>query len=486
MKIDIIVPAAGESVTEGDIARWMRKSGDIVEMDEPLLELETEKASLEITAEADGRLTIVAEEGETVQVGAAVGYIEEVTATEKKKAPLKQPDSASTEESVAEVLPSEDKEEEENSDSLAAPKKFVNLPSPAARKLMAEHNISSQDITTGSGKDQRITKEDVLKFIEQREQQEALVISRQKFIDFYGSNAPVISPDETITLVRRPSTSDLPEDQLHSELSTKAGPGSEKLGAPEPGDGDASPTDAEVAAVAGQPVRTQRREKLTRLRKTISRRLIEAQQGAALLSTFNEVDMSAIMDIRKKYREDFKEAHKVGLGFMSFFTKAAAYALRHFPIINAQMDEDEIVYFDYCDIGIAVASPKGLVVPVIRNAESKSFEEIEKAIEILAGKGRDGELSLDELTGGTFTITNGGRFGSMLSTPIVNRPQSAILGMHNIVDRPVVRDGEVVVRPIMYVALTYDHRIIDGSDAVRFLVSVKEACEDPVKLLLDL
>ena len=405
MKVEIIVPAAGESVTEADIASWSKENGDVVELDDVLLELETDKASLELTAEADGILTILVEEGETVKVGQRIGFI---TSNGSKT-------SATTETQASSV-------EQVNAPSESHYAK--GTPSPVAAKMMAENNIS---LDSGSGKNGRITKADVV--------------------------AEIAKPKSA------PAKQETPAPKKEAEVSTVLSPSGERV---------------------------VRKEKMSRIRRTISARLVEAQQSAALLTTFNEVDMSAVMEIRKKYKEKFKDKYDVNLGFMSFFTKAAAMALMEHPVLNAQVEEDHIVYHDYADVGIAVSTPKGLVVPVVRNADKMSFSEIESTILSLAKKGRDGKLTPDDMTGGTFTITNGGIFGSMLSTPIVNRPQSAILGMHNIVQRPVAVNGNVEIRPIMYLAVTYDHRIIDGADSVRFLVKIKELLEDPTRILLGL
>lgn len=399
MKKEIFVPAAGESVTEADIAAWYKSDGDYVEMDEPIVSLETDKASLDLTAEVSGTLNILVAEGETVNVGDPIGTID--TSAE---APKIAPKAEVKEESN--VTPASTSTPTENSYAKGHP-------SPAAAKAAANGGISL-DTIQGSGRDGRITKDDVL--------------SQGK------------SPEEKSKIVSESS---------HGE-------------------------------------RTQQRKKMSRIRKTIMNRLVQTQQTGALLTTFNEVDMSAVMDIRKKYKDSFKDKHEVGLGFMSFFTKAVCSALKEYPIINAQVDGEEIVYHDYCDVGIAVSTPKGLVVPVVRNAETLNFVQIEKTILDYALRGRAGELTLDDMSGGTFTITNGGVFGSMLSTPIINYPQSAILGMHNIVKRPVAVGDEVKIRPIMYVALTYDHRIIDGAEAVRFLVHIKDQIEDPTRMLIDL
>ena len=407
MAKDIIVPAAGESVTEADIVEWKKSDGDYVEMDEALVELETDKASMDLTAEAAGILSISIEDG-TVNVGDVLGSID-TDAKKPEGASSPVPEQAAT---PVDAAPASVQTQQTTS-SYA-----TGHPSPAAAKQMAEKGLDASQVQ-GTGRDGRITKDDV------------------------ASAKPV-----------------------------------EKV-APKPSEHQSEPTH-----VFGS--REIRREKMSRLRKTVAQRLVNAQHTQALLTTFNEVDMTAIMDIRKKYKDAFKEKNGVNLGFMSFFTKAACEALRIHPIMNASVDDGEIVYHDYADIGIAVASKKGLVVPVIRNAESMSFKQIEQSIVNYAIKARDGNIGLDDMEGGTFTITNGGTFGSMLSTPIVNFPQSAILGMHNIVQRPMAVNGEVKIRPIMYLAVSYDHRIIDGSDAVRFLVEIKNRLEDPARLLIDI
>lgn len=412
MKKEIVVPSAGESVKEADIAGWNKANGDYVRMDEVLLELETDKASMPLTAEASGTLTIIKEDG-TVNVGDVIGYI---TVGDQKPADAPQSQAPAKEEKKEEKKPAQ-------SPQAAASGYAAGHPSPAAARILAEKNISPADIH-GSGRNGRITKDDAQK----------------------------------------------------AEASQTAQP---KPAAAEPA---AAPVKPARPVLPGE--RVERRERMSRLRRTIAQRLVDAQHTAALLTTFNEVDMSAVMEIRKKYKDSFKEKHNVGLGFMSFFTKAVCVALREFPAVNAYVDGDEIIFHDYCDVGIAVATPKGLVVPVIRDAQARSFDDIERVIADFGKRGRDGKLSLEDMEGGTFTITNGGVFGSMLSTPIVNRPQSAILGMHNIVQRPVAVDGQVVIRPIMYLALTYDHRIIDGAEAVRFLVTIKEQIEDPTRLLI--
>ncbi|RAP26068.1 dihydrolipoyllysine-residue succinyltransferase [Candidatus Marinamargulisbacteria bacterium SCGC AG-343-D04] len=408
MTKEICVPAAGESVTEADIVTWYKEDGDYVEMDEALLELETDKASMDLTAEAGGILSIKVEEG-TVKVGDVVGTIDDSAA--KPAATVAKTDATPVESSAPAAAVKEEK-------TGAAPHYAASHPSPAAQKALGEKGLSASDVS-GTGRDGRITKQDV------------------------AGAAPKAAPEKVV-----------------------------------------KKEEASVAAVATPGERGTRREKLSRLRKTLLTRLVDAQQTTASLTTFNEVDMSAVMNIRKHHKEAFKEKYNVGLGFMSFFTKAVTIALQNWPLINAMIDGDEILFHDYCDIGVAVATPKGLVVPVIKNAENLSFAEIESTIKAYALKGRDGKITLDDMSGGTFTITNGGTFGSMLSTPILNRPQSAILGMHNIVQRPTAVNGQVEIRPIMYLALTYDHRIIDGAEAVQFLVNIKQLLEDPTRLLI--
>ena len=412
MKVDIIVPAAGESVTEADIASWSKSDGDFVEMDDVLLELETDKASMELNAEATGTLTIVIEEGETVNVGDVIGYITPGEGSAPKPTDTAaEPTPAATEAPAAAVQAS-------TSNHYAK-----GHPSPAAANVLASANISADQVQ-GSGKDGRITKSDA--------------------------------------------------EAAKATIPAAAKPSAEKESAPS----------VSIPVATGE--RTERKEKMSRLRRTVAQRLVNAQHTQALLTTFNEVDLTEVMNIRKKYKENFKEKYNVNLGFMSFFTKAVCEALQEFPIMNASVEGDHIVYHDYCDIGIAVASPKGLVVPVVRSADQLSFKQIEESIVGYAKKARAGGITLDDMDGGTFTITNGGTFGSMLSTPIVNFPQSAILGMHNIVKRPMVIGDEIKVRPMMYLAVSYDHRIIDGSDAVRFLVAIKDRLEDPSRLLIGL
>lgn len=422
MALDIKIPPVGESISEVTLSRWIKKDGDYVEMDEAIAELESDKATFELTAEKAGILRTRATEGDTIAVGALVASIEEGAVSASPDRAVKEPV----------VLPVS----QEAPVAAAKNETYANgSPSPAAAKILAEKGITAEAVT-GTGRDGRITKDDAVK-------------SSQE------SNAPVAA-------------------SLSPAVAT-----------PIP-----APVKVNVAAaqipLANPLARIQRRERLSNMRKTVGRRLVAVKNETAMLTTFNEVDMQPIMDLRAKYKDKFKEKYGVGLGFMSFFTKAVCEALKDFPAVNAMIDGDEIIYNDYADISIAVSAPKGLMVPVIRNAESMSFSQIEKSVVELAGKARDNKLSIEEMTGGNFSITNGGIFGSMLSTPILNPPQSAILGMHNIVDRPVAINGQVVIRPIMYVALSYDHRIIDGRESVSFLVKVKQLLEDPSRLLLGL
>jgi 2-oxoglutarate dehydrogenase E2 component (dihydrolipoamide succinyltransferase) len=407
MSIEIKVPPVGESITEVVLSRWVKNDGDAVEMDEVIAELESDKATFELTAEQAGTLKTVAAEGDTLAIGAVVCKIEDGGA-----APKAAPAAAKEDKPVAAEDKSAAPVAEKSGESYAS-----GTPSPSAGKILAEKGIAA-DAVKGTGVDGRITKED-------------------------AQNA---------------------EKTAQPAAKTQ------------------TPTASVAAPVAGS--RNERREKMSPLRKTVAKRLVTVKNETAMLTTFNEVNMKPIMDLRGKYKDQFKEKYGVGLGFMSFFTKAVCEALKDFPAVNARIDGESVVYNDFADISIAVSAPKGLVVPVIRNAESMTLAQIEKTVIELATKARDSKLTIEEMTGGTFTITNGGVFGSMMSTPIINAPQSAILGMHNIIERPVAEKGEVVIRPMMYVALSYDHRIIDGRESVGFLVRVKQLLEDPARLLL--
>ena len=418
MSVEIKVPTLGESVNEATVTQWYRAAGEAIGADEPVVELETDKVTLEIPAPAGGRLAeIRVAVGDNVEVGAILGLIEEGAAG---NAPAPAPAEA---EAPADDVPVP---------AAAA----LHALSPAVRKLVAENNLDPASIA-GSGKDGRITKGDVLKLIE-------------------GGGA-----------ASQPEPARQPAPQ-----QTPAPPP-----APAPTAGPAGPR-----AEAGR----EERVRMTRLRQRIAERLKQAQNTAAILTTFNEVDMTAVMALRKQYQENFEKKHGVRLGFMSLFARAAIAGLKEIPAVNAEIEGDEIVYKNYYNIGVAVGSPQGLVVPVLRDADRMSLADIERSIGALAVKARDGKLAIDDLMGGTFTITNGGIYGSLLSTPILNPPQAGILGMHKIQQRPMVVDGEIAARPMMYLALSYDHRIIDGREAVTFLVRVKECIEDPQRLLLDI
>ena len=525
MSLTIKVPPVGESITEVTLSSWIKKDGDAVKMDEVIAELESDKATFELTAEKAGILKTVAKEGDTLAIGAVVASIEDGGAAEvavvadsstkevasvsvapaqtttatapvtnsslEVKVPTvgesitevtlsrwikKDGETVAMDEAIAElesdkatfeltaekagilktiaregdVLPigavvctiegsgaakvaadsSSGTKETATATNNAATSYASGVPSPAAAKILAEKGVDSKTLS-GTGVAGRITKEDALL---------AQKVSENPQVSKEAQKATIENPKPTVATPK-------------------------------------------VEAVASGP-RSDRREKMSNLRKTVARRLVTVKNETAMLTTFNEVDMAPIMEIRSKYKDKFKEKHGVGLGFMSFFTKAVCEALKDWPAVGARIEGEEVVYSNFADISIAVSAPKGLVVPVIRNAESMSLAEIEKAVAALAVKARENKLTLEEMTGGTFTITNGGVFGSMMSTPILNSPQSAILGMHNIIERPVAVNGQVVIRPMMYLALSYDHRIIDGRESVSFLVRVKQLLEDPARLLL--
>jgi 2-oxoglutarate dehydrogenase E2 component (dihydrolipoamide succinyltransferase) len=442
--MEIKVPPLGESVTEATVARWFKSQGETVTADEPLIELETEKVTLEVNAPVSGRLAeIMVPEGTDVEVGTLLGRIEE--GGEKPAAPvetLAAGAASKVSEPVAPqavapqaVAPQAAAQRAAALPAQAPAAELLETPalSPAVRKLVAENELDAQSIA-GSGKDGRILKGDVLAMIEGR----------------------------------APAVSEAPA------------PGTPAPGTPAP--------EAPAPEPAGPRPEAARetRVRMTRLRKRIAERLKEAQATAAMLTTFNEADMSRVRALRSEHRESFEKKHGVKLGFMSFFVKAAINALKDIPEANAEIEGDDIVYKNYYHMGVAVSTPQGLVVPVLRDADRMSFADIETSIAELAVKAREGRLSMEDLSGGTFTITNGGIFGSLMSTPIINPPQSAILGMHKIAERPMVIDGKVEIRPMMYLALSYDHRLIDGRGAVTFLVRIKECIEDPERLLLDL
>lgn len=436
MKFEVKIPAVGESISEVVLARWLKHDGDAVEVDDLLCEIESDKASFEIPAEHAGVIKTLAKEGDAIQVGAIIAHIDgdgvaqaagkakpAETAATPPPAPARetaQPTAAPVEQSEAPATARDGRQEER-----------IKI-SPVAANILIEAGLSAEQVA-GSGPGGRITKEDALKAAQQ---------------------APA-------------RTKEVPAPPTPRETSPAAAPGP-----------------AAQAEPASSPARPERRERLSQLRKTLAKRLVAAKNETAMLTTFNEIDMSAIMALRAKYKEKFKEKHEVGLGFMSFFTRAACLALKEWPAVNAMIDGDFVVYHDYCDISIAVSSPRGLVVPVIRNADSLTLAEIERKVEELATKARENKLTIEEMTGGTFTISNGGVFGSLMSTPIINPPQTAVLGMHKIEERPVVVNGQIVIRPMMYVAMSYDHRIIDGRESVSFVVRLKELLEDPARMLI--
>ena len=426
---DIRVPTLGESITEATIGKWFKKPGDAVAVDEPLVELETEKVTIEVPAPAAGVLAeIAAKDGETVAVGALLGQIEDGTgAAAKRPAEAKAAEGKSAETKSAEAKSAETKPAEAKPDTKAAkpPEPAADGPlAPSVRRLSAESGVDASTVP-GSGKDGRVTKGDMLAAIERA----------------VAQPTPVAQPAASIQ-VRAPSPAD---DAAREE-----------------------------------------RVRMTKLRQTIARRLKDAQNTAAMLTTFNEVDMSAVMNLRSQYKDLFEKKHGVKLGFMGFFVRACIQALKDIPAVNAEIDGTDIVYKNYYHIGVAVGTDKGLVVPVVRDADAMSLAQIEKTISEMGKRARDGQLKIEEMQGGTFTISNGGVYGSLMSTPILNAPQSGILGMHKIQERPVVIGGKIEIRPMMYLALSYDHRVVDGKEAVTFLVRVKEALEDPARLVLDL
>jgi 2-oxoglutarate dehydrogenase E2 component (dihydrolipoamide succinyltransferase) len=424
MAIEIKVPALGESVTEATVGQWFKKPGEAVKADEPIVELETDKVTVEVPAPAAGVLAdIQVEQGATVGIGSVLGSIKEGAAATASPAaaPAAKPAAAPKPEAAPAPKP-------------AAPQAANGMPpSPAARKILEEKGIAAADVP-GSGLRGQVLKEDA-----------AAASARPQRA----------APEPDTTALTPMATAPVPVSQMRAP------------------------------AIANDAVREER-VRMTRLRQTIARRLKDAQNTAAMLTTFNDVDMGAIMELRNKYKETFEKRHHVKLGFMGFFVKACIQALREVPAVNAEIDGQDIIYKNYYHIGVAVSTDRGLVVPVIREADRMSLAEIEMAIADFGRRAREGKLSIEEMQGGTFSITNGGVFGSLLSTPILNAPQSGILGMHRIEERPVVRNGQIVVRPMMYLALSYDHRIVDGKEAVTFLVRVKDALEDPARLVLDL
>jgi 2-oxoglutarate dehydrogenase E2 component (dihydrolipoamide succinyltransferase) len=444
MATDVKVPALGESITEGTLAEWLKKPGEAVAVDEPIASLETDKVSVEVPSPVAGVMgeTLVGQ-GETVAVGAVIARVEDgaagavspqaqeaAAATTNPAGAGENPQLRGTAHAPEAGSGDESASGDEAGGDASADEHGIMTMSPAVRRAVLEHHVDPTKIK-GTGRDGRLTKDDVIAAAQAR----------------------------------------------HAEPQARA---------PQPAAPAAAPTPQAAPAPAATGERREERVKMSRLRLTIASRLKEAQNTAALLTTFNDVDMSAVIDARSRYKDLFEKKHGIRLGFMGFFVKAVALAARDLPSVNARIEGDEIVYHQYLDVSVAVSAPKGLVVPVIRSADSMSFAEIEKTIADYGKRAKDGTLGMDEMRGGTFTISNGGVFGSLLSTPIINPPQSAVLGMHRIEERPVVKDGQIVARPMMYLALSYDHRLVDGREAVTFLVRVKEAIEDPTRLLIDL
>ncbi|MEN9703321.1 MAG: 2-oxoglutarate dehydrogenase complex dihydrolipoyllysine-residue succinyltransferase [Bacteroidota bacterium] len=504
MAIEMKVPAVGESITEVTVATWNKKEGDHVKLDEVLCELESDKATFELPAEAEGVLHIVAKEGDVLPIGAVICTIEAGGATASVKV-------ADAPAAAAVAAPA----------ASSGPVSVLEIKVPAVGESITEVTVSVWNKKTGDS----VSLDEVLCELESDKATFELPAEAAGVLEIVAetgtvvpiggilakitvggavaASAPAAAPAAPSAPAAPASSGDASYaaghpspaaakilDEKGISAASVAGSGvggritkEDAVAASKPAVAASAPAAAAAPAVAQGGTR---REKMSSLRKTVARRLVAVKNETAMLTTFNEVDMKPVMDLRGKYKDKFKEKHGVGLGFMSFFTKAVCVALKEFPSVNAKIDGDEIVFHDYCDISIAVSAPKGLVVPVIRSAENLSLAGIESEVVRLAGKARENKLSLEEMSGGTFTITNGGVFGSMLSTPIINAPQVAILGMHNIVERPVVVDGQIVVRPIMYLALSYDHRIIDGRESVSFLVRLKQLLEDPARLLLDI
>jgi len=505
MSLEIKVPPVGESISEVTLSRWIKKDGDQVEMDEVIAELESDKATFELTAEKAGTLKTIAAEGDTLAIGAVVASVEENG-------------------SASAAAPSLAEEVVGGQEPVAIESRVVDVKVPPVGESITEVTLSKWLKAEGEvvAMDEQIAE---LESDKATFELTAEVAGTLKYVAKEGDTLEIgaivcqIASGPAATAAKPAASAPAPEAKVAANANTS----SYAAGTPSPSAGKilaekginasavsgtgvggritkedalkAEKTESKVVSTTvvkatpppvsiPQGLRNERPEKMSNLRKTIAKRLVSVKNETAMLTTFNEVDMKPIMDIRAKYKDKFKETHGVGLGFMSFFTKAVCEALKEFPAVNARIEGDSIIYSDFVDVSIAVSAPKGLVVPIIRNAEQLSLAGIEKAVVTLAGKARDNKLTIEEMTGGTFTITNGGVFGSMLSTPIINAPQSAILGMHNIVERPVAIGGQVVIRPIMYVALSYDHRIIDGRESVGFLVKVKQLLEDPTRLLL--
>ncbi|PTQ95644.1 2-oxoglutarate dehydrogenase E2 component [Mucilaginibacter yixingensis] len=518
MSLEIKVPPVGESITEVTLSRWIKKTGDVVAMDEVIAELESDKATFELTAEKDGTLTTLVAEGDTLSIGAPVAKIEE-GAGAAAAAPVAADSSSSTPVAAAETTTA----------TAPATSSTIDIKVPPVGESITEVTLSRWIKKDGD----QVAMDEAIAELESDKATFELTAEQAGTLKTIAKEGDVLAIGTVVCQIAAGAGAVAAAPKVEAAAVAAGAPAAQNsasyaAGTPSPAAGKilaekgVDPASVNGTGVGGRitkadaisaqkanenpqgrvegakiPVpsvqatpavkadaRGERREKMTSLRKTVARRLVAVKNETAMLTTFNEVDMAPIMELRGKYKDKFKEKHGVGLGFMSFFTKAVTEALKEWPAVGARIEGEEVVYSNFADISIAVSAPKGLVVPVIRNADAMSLAEIEKAIVALAVKARENKLTLDEMTGGTFTITNGGVFGSMMSTPIINSPQSAILGMHNIVERPVAINGEVVIRPMMYLALSYDHRIIDGRESVSFLVKVKQLLEDPARLLL--
>jgi 2-oxoglutarate dehydrogenase E2 component (dihydrolipoamide succinyltransferase) len=507
MSLEIKVPPVGESITEVTLSRWIKKDGDTVAMDEVIAELESDKATFELTAEKAGTLKTIANEGDTLPIGAVVASIEEGGAA--ASAPAAAPQQAAAQSAPA--------------PAAAEAQSSIDIKVPPVGESITEVTLSRWIKKDGD----TVAMDEAIAELESDKATFELTAEKAGTLKTVAKEGDVLPIGAVVASISGGGAAAAPAQAAAQPVQAAAAPGAAgyAAGTPSPAAGKilaekgvdpaavsgtgvggritkedalnaqaaakAAPAPAAAPkAAAPQPAaapagaRDERREKMTSLRKTIAKRLVTVKNETAMLTTFNEVDMSPVMELRAKYKDKFKEKHGVGLGFMSFFTKAVTEALKEWPAVGARIDGDEVIYSNFADISIAVSAPRGLVVPVIRNAEQMSLAQIEKAVAGLAAKARENKLTIEEMTGGNFTITNGGVFGSMMSTPIINSPQSAILGMHNIVERPVAVNGQVVIRPMMYLALSYDHRIIDGRESVSFLVRVKQLLEDPARLLL--
>ena len=512
--IDVKVPQIGESINEASLSKWIKKEGEYVQQDEVICELESEKATFELNAEKPGILHRLVQEGETVQVGAVLARIDETAQAPAAATAAAAPAAAAV---PAEGKRASDKPAQQPAPAqssaagpaAASPGGSIDIKVPAIGESISEVTLAKWAKAEGS----YVKRDEVICEMESEKASFELNAEQSGILHHNAQPGDTLGIGQLIG--RIDTSAEAPAAEAASEPAEELQTTSAAPSAPEGvratpvasaimSDKKVNPQSVQGSGPSGKIIkqdvlqaleqpgrslgaelfsRQERREKMSNLRKTISRRLVEAKNATAMLTTFNEVDMSRIMEIRKHYKDAFKESHQIGLGFMSFFTKACCFALQEWPAVNAFIDGDSLIYHDYCDVSVAVSTPRGLVVPVIRNAESLSMAAIEQKVAELAKKARDNKLSMEEMTGGTFTITNGGVFGSLMSTPILNIPQSAILGMHKIQERPVALDGQVVVRPMMYVALSYDHRVVDGRESVSFLVRVKELLEHPEQLL---